>query len=453
MKKYTNFFLTAIMILTGCLAANAAAPANDNFVSAQILDPAQTGSVSGTNVEATQETDEPTHYTANPNKQSVWYKWTAPATRSMAFEVLDNGFTSAIAIYTSNMPNPTFAQLTKVESNADLSGYNYQGSRINFWAMSGKTYYIAIDYSNAVVGEPATGTFELKYFPNKLAFSTRFDVRNHRASVSVFRPESGMWYFRWNVYSIAYETIYGRNGDTPVPADYTGDGRSEIAVARNENNAKVWYISFQPTTIWGLATDQPLVGDFDNDGRADLTAVRKSGQNLVWYARRSTNNSMMAFTWGVTTDKPHVGDFDGDGITDPTVTRSTPNGLVWYILKSNGGSFDQSTTMQFGLNNDIVATEDFDGDEKSDIAVFRPSNGTWYILRSSTNQIQATPFGSSGDTPQPADYDGDGKAELAVYRPSEGNWYFWLSGNDTQKILRWGVATDITVSSMHNLFQ
>jgi hypothetical protein len=452
MKTYSKFFfLTAIMILSALASVRAVAPANDNFVNAQNLGSGLTGSVPGTNVEATQETDEPNHYTQNPNKQSVWYKWTAPASRSMSFEEIDENVASAMAIYTASVANPTFAQLTQINVNADLNGYNYTGCRLNFWAQSGKTYYIAIDYANAGGPGSQTGNFQLKFFPNKFAYSAKFESRNQRTSVPVFRPETGMWYFLWNAYSSSYETIYGKNGDKPAPADYDGDGRTDIAIVRNENGAKLWYVGFISTTIWGLPTDQPLLGDFDNDGRADLTAVRNNGQNLVWYVRRSFNGSMMTFTWGSPNDKPVIADFDGDGMTDVTVTRATPGGLVWYILKSNNGGFNQSEALQFGIESDIAATEDFDGDGKSDVAVFRPSNGTWYILRSGTNELQSTQFGAAGDKPQPADYDGDGKADLGLYRASEGKWYFWMSGNNTQKVVRWGTATDMPASSFVSL--
>ncbi|HEY8562209.1 MAG TPA: VCBS repeat-containing protein [Pyrinomonadaceae bacterium] len=448
MKNYSKLFLTAVMIFAALASVRAAAPANDNFANAQNLGSAHTGSITGNNFEATQEPDEPMHYTTNPNKQSVWYKWTAPASRSMAFEITEENFASAIAIYTSNQPNPTFAQLTKVESNSDILGYNYKGSRINFFALSGKTYYIAVDFGNAGgPGEP-TGSFELKYFPNALAYSTRFDARNHRASVSVYRPSNSMWYFLWNYYSIDYQTLYGKPGDTPMPADYNGDGRTDIAIVRNENGAKVWYASFVQTIVWGLPTDQPLIGDFDDDGRADLTAVRKTDQNLVWYVRRSATNSMISFAWGMPTDKPVVGDFDGDRLTDVTVTRSTPEGLVWYILRSNGGNYDQYTALTFGVESDELAVEDFDGDGKTDVAVYRPSNGTWYIHRSATNELQITPFGVAGDQPQPADYDGDGKADLAVARLAENKWFFWMSGSNTQKIVHWGMEADIPTTSL-----
>jgi hypothetical protein len=90
---------------------------------------------------------------------------------------------------------------------------------------------------------------------------------------------------------------------------------------------------------------------------------------------------------------------------------------------------------------------DFDGDGKTDVAVYRPSNGVWYILKSSTNftNYSAYQWGQSGDVPVSGDFDGDGKADVAVYRASTGSWYILKSSANyaTYIAQQWGVSTDI----------
>lgn len=80
--------------------------------------------------------------------------------------------------------------------------------------------------------------------------------------------------------------------------------------------------------------------------------------------------------------------------------RRRKNGLkVWYLLKSNGGSYNQTSAEQFGLDSDTVVTEDFDGDGKSDVAVFRPADGNWYFSLSGTNTVKIVNYGVENDTP------------------------------------------------------
>src|SRR6185437_1845597 len=96
------------------------------------------------------------------------------------------------------------------------------------------------------------------------------------------------------------------------------------------------------------------------------------------------------------------------------------NGL-WSIDPAGGGA---TTTTSFGLANfvDIPAPGDYDGDGKTDLAVFRPSTGQWFISTGGSTRVVW--FGGTNltDLPVPGDYDGVGYTEPAVFRPATGQW-------------------------------
>ena len=131
-------------------------------------------------------------------------------------------------------------------------------------------------------------------------------------------------------------------------------------------------------------------------------------------------------------------DFDGDGKSDISVFR--PSDSVWYLNNSTNGF----SAVNWGLSTDRLVPADYDGDGKTDVAVFR--DGIWYLLRS-TEGFTSAQFGVAGDIPQPADFDGDGRAELAVYRPSEGVWYSQNLSNNQVAIVQFGTSEDKPVAA------
>ena len=132
-------------------------------------------------------------------------------------------------------------------------------------------------------------------------------------------------------------------------------------------------------------------------------------------------------------------DFDGDNKTDLSIFRPSV-GEWWYLKSSNVGN----AAFQFGNSSDKLVPADFTGDGKTDIAFFRPSTGFWFIMRSEDNSFFSFPFGINGDIPAPADYDGDGKADPAVFRPSSTIWFISLSSGGTI-IQQFGQSGDVPV--------
>lgn len=132
-------------------------------------------------------------------------------------------------------------------------------------------------------------------------------------------------------------------------------------------------------------------------------------------------------------------DFDGDRRTDVSIFRPS-NGQWWYLKSSDGNN----AALAFGTSTDKLTPADFTGDLKTDIAFWRPSTGFWFILRSENNSFYSVPFGTNGDIPLVGDFDGDFKADQAVFRPSNATWYIQKSTGGTA-IVTFGANGDTPV--------
>jgi hypothetical protein len=91
----------------------------------------------------------------------------------------------------------------------------------------------------------------------------------------------------------------------------------------------------------------------------------------------------------------------------------------------------------------------YDDDGKSDIPVWRLSDGRWYIIRSSDGSVTTTQWGtgSLNDVAVTGDYDGDGKNGIAVWRPRDGRWYIIRSSDGEVNAIQWetGDSNDLPI--------
>ena len=109
--------------------------------------------------------------------------------------------------------------------------------------------------------------------------------------------------------------------------------------------------------------------------------------------------------------QPAVRDYDGDGDPDLAVWR--PSTGTWRVRGV--------ASTPHGRSGDVPVPGDYDGNGTTDLAVWHPSTGTWHVRGRPT-----VAWGRSGDVPLPGDYDGNGTTDLAVWRPSTGTW--WVRG-------------------------
>jgi spore coat protein A, manganese oxidase len=232
-------------------------------------------------------------------------------------------------------------------------------------------------------------------------------------------------------------TVEDANANAAPPAD--------LAVWRPSTGT--WWVmgpngNVQASFGWGSTGDKAMPGDYDGDGKTDFSVYRPAtaGTSAVWWIMKSStlDTSYYSVPFGAVGDIPAAADFDGDGKTDVAIYRAG----VWYIQQSSDGAVSYP---QFGLGTDLPTPKDFDGDGKADLAVWRDTNTTFYSSNSSNGQLQTVNLSTTSSKPVPADYDGDGKADYAIR--NSNNWIIRNSSNNQAQTIPWQQSGDIEIQN------
>lgn len=202
------------------------------------------------------------------------------------------------------------------------------------------------------------------------------------------------------------------------------------------------------------------VVDMNGDGRTDFVVVRNTGGGpsgqITWFVNLNNSATSYGSAWGISGDTFVPNDYDGDNKTDIAVWRGVANGqpsgnAFFYILQSATSTVRIDDFGQTG--DDATVVGDYDGDGKADPAVYRAGlasglQSTWYFRGSLTpGNITGVQWGVNGDFPAPGDYDGDGKGDFVIQRNNGGGQAkFWMLQTTAGfQYAVFGTPTDVVV--------
>jgi hypothetical protein len=260
-----------------------------------------------------------------------------------------------------------------------------------------------------------------------------------KTDISVYRPSTGTWYIKRSNGSGLDIVHYGTSGLICL-GDFDGRGVAGFL-----------FPGFTPT-VPPPSYRQPI-GSYSNGDRcvyADYDGDRKDDQGYwrpstgQWNIQLSSGGTF-SYAWGIATDLPVPGYYSGPGTANMAIYR--PENGTWYIVV-NAGVYN--LIIPWGAPGDKPVNADYNGDGVEDIAVYRPSNGTWYILfrKGDGFEYYVVNWGLSDDIPVPGDYDGDGKYDIAQFRPSTGTWYV-LGSRGGFLVENWGGPGDVPLPALY----
>jgi hypothetical protein len=376
--------------------------------------------------------------TANPSAGSSFAGWSGGGcngTAGCTFNLTANTtVTATFNLSSSPSPSPAWTFCANEWAQCNFSGtkevrYGANGVYVSNIFTNG------VSCSNSVFGDPIYGfakRCEYRNVATTAAATTnlastdqlRTTANSNQLSsrIGIFRPSTGQWLLDRNgngVLDCSNDLCisnFGQDGMRPVSGDWNGTGTSSIGTFDIATGS--WHLD-NGNYSWdncGVAEDLDLC--FTSSGQQGATPVVKensNGQlNIGTYRAQVTTtvNREQVTKFGV-----WLFDTDGDGRVD--------NCEVDLCIEGLGNS-----------SADLPVVGDWNNSGVEKIGFFRSTTGQWFLDLngngiwdgSGTDKLIAS-FGMSGDVPVAGDWAGTGGSQIGVFRPTTGEWFLDLNGN------------------------
>ncbi len=256
-------------------AATANSIPNNDFIDALPLT-GLTASATGSSVGADKEAGEPNHSGgANTGGASIWYNWSAPEDSSVDVSLSGSNFDTVLGVYTG----PDVSGLSAIANNDDVNFPGDLTSFVNFNAVQGTTYFIAIDGFNGAVGNAALSLVATPANANDAptgavvvtGTATQGQTLTADASDVADADGLGAFSFQWRRNGTP---IAGATSATLVLTQADVGSTIDVVVSYTDGGGTAESVTSAPTGTVTNANDAPT-------GAVNITGTATQGQTLT----------------------------------------------------------------------------------------------------------------------------------------------------------------------------